>query len=50
MVNRLLRILGILSVLLVILMLGLGGGVLFDRAVLSAVIPSGAISASAATR
>ena len=48
MVNRLLRILGILSVLLVILMLGLGGGVLFDRAVLSAVIPSGAISTNSA--
>jgi carboxyl-terminal processing protease len=45
--NRLVRILGILIVLLVVLMLGLGGGVLLDRAVLSAVIPLSAIPTDA---
>ena len=37
--NRLLRILGILSIALLILMFGLGGGVLLDRTVLSAIVP-----------
>jgi carboxyl-terminal processing protease len=45
--NRLVRIVGILIVLLVVLMLGLGGGVLLDRAVLSAVIPLSAIPTNA---
>jgi len=37
--NRLLRILGVLSITLLILLLGLGGGVLLDRTVLSAIVP-----------
>ena len=37
--NRLLRILGILSIVLLILMFGLGGGILLDRTVLSAIVP-----------
>jgi carboxyl-terminal processing protease len=45
--NRLLRILGILSIFLVVLMLGLGGGILLDRAVLSAVAPPGGVPADA---
>jgi carboxyl-terminal processing protease len=37
--KRLLHILGILSIVLLILMVGLGGGVLLDRTVLSAIVP-----------
>lgn len=47
MLNRLLRILGILSVALVILMLGLVGGVLLDRAVLFAIAPPSGIPTDA---
>jgi carboxyl-terminal processing protease len=47
MLNRLLRILGILSVALVILMLGLVGGVLLDRVVLSAIAPPSGIPTDA---
>jgi carboxyl-terminal processing protease len=41
--NRLLRILGVLSIALLILMSGLGGGVLLDRTVLSAIVPLSAV-------
>jgi carboxyl-terminal processing protease len=37
--KRLLHVLGILSIALLILMFGLGGGVLLDRAVLSTIVP-----------
>ena len=47
MMNRLLRILGILSIVLVILTLGLVGGVLLDRAVLSAIAPPSGIPTDA---
>jgi carboxyl-terminal processing protease len=47
--NRLLRILGILGAVLAILMLGLVGGVLLDRAVLSQIAPPGGIPADAAS-
>jgi carboxyl-terminal processing protease len=47
MMNRLLRILGILSFILVILMLGLVGGVLLDRTVLSIIAPPSGIPADA---
>jgi hypothetical protein len=45
--RRLLRFLGILSVALAILMLGLGGGVLLDRAVLSIIAPPSGIPTDA---
>jgi carboxyl-terminal processing protease len=47
MMNRLLRILGILSIVLVILTLGLVGGVLLDRVVLSAIAPPSGIPTDA---
>ena len=45
--SRLLRILGIVSIILVTLVLGLVGGVLLDRAVLSTVVPPGGIPTDA---
>jgi carboxyl-terminal processing protease len=47
MTTRLFRILGILSFILVILMLGLVGGALLDRAVLSVIAPPGGIPTDA---
>jgi carboxyl-terminal processing protease len=49
MMNRLLRILIILSIVLTLLVLGLVGGVLLDRAVLSTIAPPGGIPEDAAS-